>query len=154
VSIEAEGEGALDIREVMRCLPHRYPFLLVDRILWRKGTGEAVGLKQLSINEEFFQGHFPGRPEMPFTLMLECMAQVGAAVVIASEGMQARHILFASADNCRFVRPAVPGESLHIHARLLNYRGDMGKMHLVCRSGDEELGSADLMFAMVDRIET
>lgn len=145
------SETELDLHRIMEVLPHRYPFLLIDRVVQRQGTQRARGIKHLTANEEFFQGHFPGRPEMPHTLLLECMAQTGAAAVLAAEEFRGKYILFASVDKCRLGRPARPGETLEIDVEMLNLKREMGKMRAVCYVGDEEIGSGELMFALMDR---
>ncbi|MGE0493813.1 MAG: 3-hydroxyacyl-ACP dehydratase FabZ [Vulcanimicrobiota bacterium] len=147
------SKPALSIQEIMGYLPHRYPFLLIDRILETEGVDRAVGIKQLTHNEPFFQGHFPGQPEMPMSLMLEAMAQVGAAVILSQPDSQGRYILFGSLDNAEFGRAAKPGERLDIEARMLNLRKDMGKTEIVCRVGEEQLARADFLFALTDDVE-
>ncbi|MBI3927539.1 MAG: 3-hydroxyacyl-ACP dehydratase FabZ [Armatimonadetes bacterium] len=136
----------------MAYLPHRYPFLLIDRIVRRHAVDSAVGIKQLTENEAFFQGHFPGSPQMPHSLMLEAMAQVGAAIIMTTPRASGRYILFAGLDHAVFGRPAVPGETLEIEATMLNYRRDTGKTRIVCRVGEEELARADFMFALTHEV--
>lgn len=143
-------DGAMDLQQIMEVLPHRHPFLLIDRILCREGVRSARGIKNLTVNEEFFQGHFPGNPEMPRTLLVECMAQAGAAAVLAAEQNRGKNALFASIDRCRFGRAAVPGDVLEIDVETLSMKRDMGKMRAVCRVGQEEIASGELMFALVD----
>jgi len=143
-------DGAMNLQQIMEVLPHRHPFLLVDRILCRDGLRSARGVKNLTANEEFFQGHFPGRPEMPRTLLVECMAQAGAAAVLAAEENRGKNALFASIDRCRFGRAAVPGDVLEIDVETLSMKRDMGKMRAVCRVGQEEIARGELMFALVD----
>ena len=143
-------ETGMNLQQIMEVLPHRYPFLLVDRILLRDGLRSTRGIKNLTANEEFFQGHFPGRPEMPRTLLIECMAQVGAAAVLAAEENRGKYVLFASVDGCRFGRAAVPGDTLDIRVETLSMKREMGKMRAVCRVGEEEIATGDLMFALVD----
>jgi len=143
-------DGAMNLQQIMEVLPHRHPFLLVDRILCRDGLRSARGLKNLTANEDFFEGHFPGRPEMPRTLLVECMAQAGAAAVLAAEENRGKNALFASIDRCRFGRAAVPGDVLEIDVETLNMKRDMGKMRAICRVGQEEIASGELMFALVD----
>ncbi len=140
----------MDLQQIMEVLPHRHPFLLVDRILSRDDLRSTRGIKNLTANEEFFQGHFPGRPEMPRTLLIECMAQVGAAAVLAVEENRGKSVLFASIDRCRFGRAAIPGDTLDIRVETLSMRREMGKMRAVCRVGEEEIATGDLMFALVD----
>lgn len=144
------SETELDLSRLMEVLPHRYPFLLIDRVDQREGTNRARGIKHLTANEEFFQGHFPGAPEMPHTLLLECMAQTGAAAVLAAPENQGKHVLFASIDKCRLGRPARPGDTLEIMVEMLSLKREMGKMRATCWVGGEEIGSGDLMFALAD----
>ncbi len=145
---------SIPIQQIMDYLPHRYPFLLIDRILETEGIDRAVGIKQLSLNEEFFQGHFPGQPEMPTSLMLEAMAQVGAAVILSQDHTRGKYILFGSLDNAEFGRAARPGDRLDIEANMLNLRKDTGKTRIVCRVGDQELARADFLFALSDEVES
>ena len=143
-------ETGMDLHQIMEVLPHRHPFLLVDRILYRDGLRFTRGIKNLTVNEDFFQGHFPGRPEMPATLLLECMAQTGAASVLAAAENRGKYVLFASIDKCHFGRPAVPGDVLEIEVEMLSLKREMGKMRATCRVGQEEIAAGDLMFALVD----
>lgn len=140
----------MDLARIMEVLPHRYPFLLLDRVVNREGLKRARGIKNLTVNEAFFEGHFPGRPEMPRTLLIECMAQTGAAAVLAAPENRGKYVLFASIDKCRFGRAAVPGDTLEIDVEMLSLKREMGKMHASCRVGGEEIACGDLMFALVD----
>lgn len=149
MSVEAEKPN-LTIQQVMQYLPHRYPFLLIDRIDEYVDTKTARGIKQLSINEEFFQGHFPDRPHMPTSLLIEAMAQVGAATIMTAPENADRYILFAALDNAEFGRSPVPGERLDIEATMINYRKEMGRTRIVCKVGDEQVASADYVFAVSD----
>lgn len=115
-----------DIREIQRYLPHRYPFLLVDRILEIEEGRRAVGLKNVTANEPFFQGHFPGQPIMPGVLILEAMAQVGGYLALThlkKEGEQAAY--FMGIDKARFRKPVVPGDNLRLEVEVLKQRGDV-----------------------------
>ncbi|GMU53259.1 MAG: 3-hydroxyacyl-[acyl-carrier-protein] dehydratase FabZ [Candidatus Xenobia bacterium] len=140
----------MNIREILDCLPHRYPFLLVDRIDEVVPMETARGSKLLTINEEFFQGHFPDDPQMPVGLLIESMAQVGCTVVMSTPQGRGKNILFAAVDNCQFGRPARPGDHLDIRARMTNFRGDKGKIAVSCQVGEEILVSAEMMFALTD----
>jgi beta-hydroxyacyl-ACP dehydratase FabZ len=112
-----------DIQDILKVLPQRYPFLLVDRILETDGESYMVGLKNVSINEPFFQGHFPGHPVMPGALLVEAMAQVGVALLLGNDPeRQSKLVYFASIDRCRFRRPVVPGDQLRIEVRVLRQR--------------------------------
>src|SRR3712207_3951397 len=102
----------MSIEEILRALPHRYPFLLVDRILELEPGRRAVGLQNGSLNEEFFQGHFPGHPVMPGVLLVEAMAQVGGIILLAMSGNEGKLAYFAGMDKVRFRRPVMPGDTL------------------------------------------
>lgn len=112
-----------DIQEILKILPQRYPFLLIDRILETDGATYMVGLKNVSINEPFFQGHFPDHPVMPGALLVEAMAQVGVALLLGNDpDRQSKLVYFASIDRCRFRRPVVPGDQLRIEVRVIKQR--------------------------------
>src|SRR5438105_11235871 len=107
----------LDSRAIQELLPHRYPFLLVDRIIELEPNQRAVGIKQVTINEPFFQGHFPGAPVMPGVLIIEAMAQTAGALVVHSGGkdLEGKLVYFLAIDEARFRKPVLPGDQLHIH---------------------------------------
>ncbi len=134
-------EKILDINEIMQILPHRYPFLLVDRIIEIEPGVKAVGIKNLSINEPHFAGHFPNRPIMPGVLMIEAMAQVGACALFCQEKYQGQIGFLAGVEKMRFKRQAVPGDSLIIKCEVLKIKSNFGwfkgEIHiqndLVCR---------------------
>lgn len=139
---------AMDINQIMAALPHRYPFLLIDRILKIEGHDKAYGIKQLTHNEEFFQGYFPDDPQMPPTLLSEAMAQVGAAVIMSKPDSEGKYILFGALDNASFNRNPRPGERLDIEAEMLKVRKDAGKTRIICYIDGEEIARADFMFAL------
>jgi 3-hydroxyacyl-[acyl-carrier-protein] dehydratase len=116
-----------DIAQIMRAIPHRYPFLLVDRIVDVVKGASAVGVKNVSINEPFFQGHFPARPVMPGVLIIECMAQTAAVLVVETLGPDARGklVYFLSIDNAKFRRPVVPGDQMRVHVAKERQRGNI-----------------------------
>ncbi|MCS7064469.1 MAG: bifunctional UDP-3-O-[3-hydroxymyristoyl] N-acetylglucosamine deacetylase/3-hydroxyacyl-ACP dehydratase [Methylacidiphilales bacterium] len=143
------GEGALDVNEVMKILPHRYPFLLVDRILKFEGPNKATGQKSVTINEPFFQGHFPGHPIMPGVLQLEAMAQVASILMLRQTGNAGRLGYFMSADAVKFRKPVMPGDTLLIDVELLKARGKIAKAKAVCTVNGEIVSEAELMFALV-----
>lgn len=132
-AMEARAPGAeaadIDIMRVMEMIPHRYPFLMIDRVV-EVVTGEsAVGVKNVTINEPFFQGHFPSRPVMPGVLLVEAMAQTAAVLVVHTLGPSAegKLVYFMTVDDCRFRRPVMPGDQLRIHVKKERQRGNVWK---------------------------
>lgn len=116
----------LDILQLFELLPHRYPFLLVDRIIEVDGDRSAIGIKNVTFNEPHFQGHFPGHPVMPGVLIVEAMAQTAGAICIRSAGdSKPSLVYFMTIDNAKFRRPVVPGDRLEIHVRKLKQRGNI-----------------------------
>lgn len=117
----------LDILKLMECLPHRYPFLMVDRIVFMEGTDKIVGMKNVTFNEPHFLGHFPGQPVMPGVLIVEGMAQTAGAACVASgeAGGKAKVVYFMTVDKCKFRKPVVPGDRLEYHLTRLNRRKNM-----------------------------
>ncbi|WP_427365758.1 3-hydroxyacyl-ACP dehydratase FabZ [Candidatus Caldatribacterium saccharofermentans] len=138
----------MDIRKIQEILPHRFPFLLVDRIVALE-EGRVVGVKNVTANEWFFQGHFPGRPIMPGVLILESMAQVGATMMMYMEEFRGCIPYFASLDNVRFRRPVVPGDQLVMEVTLLRMKGRVGKLKGVARVKDQIVAEAELGFSLV-----
>lgn len=142
------GEGALDINQVTRILPHRYPFLMVDRILRFEGESKAVGLKTVTINEPYFQGHFPGLPVMPGVLQVEAMAQVASILMLRKAENAGRLGFFMSADKIKFRKPVTPGDTLLIHVDLVKSRGKIGKAVGQCTVNGEVVSEGELTFAI------
>jgi UDP-3-O-[3-hydroxymyristoyl] N-acetylglucosamine deacetylase/3-hydroxyacyl-[acyl-carrier-protein] dehydratase len=148
---ETRMDGADDI---IKALPHRYPFLLVDRILEHDIGKRIVGLKNVTINEPFFQGHFPGHPVMPGVLIVECMAQVGGLMMLATGGDPAHNQLimyFTSLDNVKWRRPVRPGDQLRIEVDMVQRRGRMCKIHGVAKVDGEVVCEADMGAMVRDR---
>lgn len=141
---------AMDLQQIMEVLPHRPPFLLVDKITHREGLQRATGIKNLTVNEYFFDGHYPGHLELPKPLLLEIMAQMGAACVLASEENKGKLILFASIDKCVFGEAPVPGDVLDLDVEMISLRRGMGKMLARCFVRGEQRASGVLMFALAD----
>jgi 3-hydroxyacyl-[acyl-carrier-protein] dehydratase len=140
----------MEIAEILKIIPHRYPFLLVDRILEVEPGRRAVGLKQVTINEPFFQGHFPGYPIMPGVLIVEALAQVGAVAVLSLPENRDKLALFAGIDNFRFRRPVVPGDSLRLEVELVRMRGTVGKGQARALVDGQVVADGELMFALTD----
>ena len=141
----------LYINQIQNLLPHRYPFLLVDRIE-EVGDGRIVGIKNVSINEEFFQGHYPGHPIMPGVLIIESMAQVGGFLMMKDlENPEDKLPFFAGIDRARFRRPVVPGDQLRIVGEMLKSRRNIAKISAKAYVDDELAAEAELMFAIQDR---
>jgi len=139
----------LDINMIQKILPHRYPFLLVDRVI-EVSEKRAVGLKNVTINEPFFQGHFPGHPIMPGVLIMEAMAQVGGVVALSVKENVGKLAYFLSIDNARFRRPVLPGDVLRLEVDFIKAKLNVIKMHGAAKVGDELAAEADLMFAFVN----
>lgn len=142
------------INEILKVLPQRYPFLLVDRILDTDGVTFMVGLKNVTINEPFFQGHFPDHPVMPGVLLVEALAQVG--VVLLLNGDQSRHsklVYFSGIDKCRFRQPVVPGDQLRIEVNVLKQRDRYFKMKGQALVDGNIAVEAELSCSLVDKPE-
>ena len=144
--------SVLDIHEILRALPHRYPFLLVDRIMEVEGDKRIVGLKNVTINEPFFNGHFPGAPVMPGVLIIESMAQVAGMLVYRDmPDREKKLIMFTGIESARFRRPVVPGDQLEIEMTWLQRRKNFGKMEGKARVEGKLAAEAIVLFAIVDR---
>jgi len=147
-----QGEGALNINEVMGILPHRYPFLMVDRILSFEGETKCIGVKSVSINEPYFQGHFPGHPVMPGVLQVEAMAQVASVLMMRLSKSASRVGYFMSADGVKFRKPVFPGDTIFIHAELTKSRGNkLAKAMCRCVVNDAVVSEGELMFTFLDK---
>jgi len=140
----------MDVNQIFDSLPHRYPLLLVDRILELEPGVRAVGLKNVTINEEFFNGHFPGRPMMPGVLVLEAMAQVGAVLLMCSSEHRGKLAVFGGMDRVRFRKPVLPGDQLISEVELLRLHNDFGKVKATARVDGEVVAEAECIFALIE----
>ena len=142
--------NSLSSEDIMKLLPHRYPFLLVDRIIEMEKCKRAVGIKNVTMNEHFFQGHFPQRPVMPGVLIIEAMAQVGGVLMLASEENKGKLAYFMAANNAKFRKTVVPGDQLVIEVIAGKLRTKTGTVYAKAFVDDKLAAEAELMFALVD----
>ncbi len=146
------GDGGLDTDQVMQILPHRFPFLMVDRIISFETETKCVGVKTVTINEPFFQGHFPGHPVMPGVMQVEAMAQVASILLFKLAKTTSRIGYFMSADEVKFRKPVLPGDTMFIHAELTKSRGErLAKAKCHCVVNDAIVSEAELMFTFLDK---
>jgi beta-hydroxyacyl-ACP dehydratase FabZ len=142
----------MDINAIVNCIPHRYPFLLVDRILEMEAERRIVAIKNVTMNEPFFQGHFPGAPVMPGVLIIEAMAQAGAVLLLHDmKERDSRLILFTGIDRARFRRPVVPGDQLRFTLDVLKRRTRAFKLKAIAEVDGKLAAEAEIMSALVDR---
>ena len=150
--MSGEGGAIIDIRRIVEMIPHRYPFLLIDRLIDVIPGESAVGIKNVSYNEPFFQGHFPSRPVMPGVLIVEAMAQTAAVIVVASLGDSAegKLVYFMSIDNARFRKPVEPGDQLCLVCRKERQRGGVWKFNGEALVGDTVVAEATYTAMIMD----
>jgi UDP-3-O-[3-hydroxymyristoyl] N-acetylglucosamine deacetylase/3-hydroxyacyl-[acyl-carrier-protein] dehydratase len=148
-AVTAAQDGAIDILGVMRMLPHRYPFLMVDRVVKIDGN-HIIAVKNVTINEPYFQGHFPGHPIMPGVLQLEAMAQVAGIVMLRKAENASKIAYFMSAEAVKWRKPVLPGDVLVIDVELTKMRGSIGKAKGVCKVQGEVVSQAEVTFMMAD----
>jgi UDP-3-O-[3-hydroxymyristoyl] N-acetylglucosamine deacetylase/3-hydroxyacyl-[acyl-carrier-protein] dehydratase len=152
VHLAAQEKRMLGIEDIMKVLPHRYPFLLVDRILEMEPRKRIVGVKNVTINEPFFQGHFPGHPIMPGVLIIEAMAQVGGVMLMGElDDPESKVVYFASLDNVKFRRPVRPGDQIRFELDVQQIRGRLCKMRGVAYVDGEIVAEADMAAMVRDR---
>lgn len=145
-----QGEAVLNINDIFRILPHRYPFLLIDRVIDLTGEYKCTAVKNVTFNEPFFQGHFPDHPVMPGVLQLEAMAQAASVLVMRLPDNQGKIGYFMSADKVKFRRPVVPGDTLFIEAEIIKMRRNIGQANCRCLVNGEVVSSGELRFAVMD----
>ena len=152
-SLSNEVGETVDIARIMRAIPHRYPFLLIDRVLEMVLNRSAIGIKNVTINEPFFEGHFPGHPVMPGVLIIEAMAQTAAVLVVETIGSGAagKVVYFMSIEGAKFRRPVVPGDQLRIHIVKERSRGSVWKFHAVARVDGVSVAEATYAAMIMDR---
>lgn len=140
----------LDIQKIKEVIRHRYPFLLVDRILELEEGKRAVGIKNITANENFFNGHFPDYPVMPGVLIVEALAQVSAVVMLTKEGNEGRLGLLAGIDKCRFKKQVKPGDQLRLEIEITRLKGPIGKCKGIATVDGELVCEAEITFAFGD----
>jgi 3-hydroxyacyl-[acyl-carrier-protein] dehydratase len=141
----------MDIREIQQVLPHRYPFLLVDRIIELEPKTKAVGIKNITVNEEFFQGHFPGHPIMPGVLIIEALAQVGGILAFRSGVPLGQSVYFLSIEKAKFRKPVVPGDQLSLEVNVVQLRGSVWKFTGTATVDDKTVAEAEFTAMVTDR---
>jgi 3-hydroxyacyl-[acyl-carrier-protein] dehydratase len=141
--------GTAEILEIMKLLPHRYPFLLVDRIIEINGDESAIGIKNVTANEPQFMGHFPGNPIMPGVLLIEAMAQTAGAICARKTGGDTSLVYFMTIDNARFRKPVVPGDRVEFHVTKQKQRANIWKFHCDAMVDGQKVAEADVGAMMV-----
>lgn len=152
---QGKALGTADINRVMQLLPHRYPFLLVDRIYDMDGDQRCVGVKNVSVNEPFFQGHFPQFPVMPGVLIIEGLAQTAGALCVHSlgEGYKAELVYFMGIDKAKFRKPVMPGDQLHYHVEKIRNRGRVWRFNGVAKVNGQVVTEAEISAMLADTPE-
>jgi UDP-3-O-[3-hydroxymyristoyl] N-acetylglucosamine deacetylase/3-hydroxyacyl-[acyl-carrier-protein] dehydratase len=148
VAMVPKGGSVLDVNDVMKILPQRFPFLMVDRIVAFEGDTKCTGIKSVTINEPYFQGHFPGHPVMPGVLQLEAMAQVASVAFLRQAGNAGRIGYFMSADSVKFRKTVVPGDTLFIHVEVTKSKKSIAKAIGKCIVNGELVSEAELLFGL------
>ncbi|TCZ55086.1 3-hydroxyacyl-ACP dehydratase FabZ [Roseicella aquatilis] len=142
-----------DIAQIMRAIPHRYPFLMVDRVVEVRKNVSAIGIKNVTINENFFQGHFPEHPVMPGVLIIECMAQTAAVLVVETLGPEARGklVYFMTVENAKFRKPVVPGDQMRVHVVKEKQRANIWKFAAEAKVDGKVVAEATYAAMILDR---
>jgi 3-hydroxyacyl-[acyl-carrier-protein] dehydratase len=144
----------LDINQIQKFLPHRYPFLLIDKVVEMERLKRIVAIKSVTINEGFFQGHFPGKPVMPGVLILECMAQAGGVLLLQEIPDREKKLMYlASMNDVKFRRPVVPGDQLRIEVNIVTWKGDLCKIEAKAFVDGSLATEAKMLCVMADREE-
>jgi len=147
-----KSQTKFDINDIIKVLPHRYPFILIDRIEITEPGEHLIALKNMTINEPFFQGHFPGQPVMPGVLSLEIMAQAGSFLMLSQvEDPLSANMFFSAVEKTKFRKPIVPGDQLMVHMTLAKKKLNLCKFHGVCKVDDEIVAEAFFSANLVDR---
>ena len=144
------GANVLDSSDIQKILPHRYPFLLVDKIIELESDKRAVGIKNVTMNEHFFTGHFPGNPVMPGVLIIEAMAQVAGVLMLNKKENVGKTAYFVSLDKAKFRKTVVPGDQLRLEVEVIKLKSKTGQVHTKALVDGEIVSEADLMFALVE----
>ncbi len=139
----------MDINEIKKYLPHRYPFLLVDKIVDIEEK-KITGVKNVTVNEPFFEGHFPEYPVMPGVLIIEALAQVCGVLALKKDGNRGKLAYFAAIDNAKFRKPVLPGDTLKLEIEVIKHRTKIIQAHGVARVGEDIVAEADLLFSIID----
>ncbi|WP_208438100.1 3-hydroxyacyl-ACP dehydratase FabZ [Bartonella taylorii] len=149
---EIKNLEAVDIEKLLSILPHRYPFLLIDRIVEIDGEQEAIGIKNITINEPHFTGHFPVKPVMPGVLILEAMAQTAGAISLLRLGNKQTNLVYLmTVDNAKFRKPVVPGDQLKIHVQLLKKRSGMRRFSCIAKVEDIRVAEAEIAAMIIEK---
>src|SRR5690242_4617320 len=154
VAAPAPEAVTLDINQIQQVLPHRYPFLLIDRIIGMEVGKRVTAIKSVTMNEPYFPGHFPGHPVMPGVLVVEAMAQAGGLLIMREFKPNSKLVLFTGIDNCKFRKQVTPGDQLRIEVEVPAFRRNIGRMHGSAYVGDQLACEAELSCMVVDRPET
>ena len=142
----------IDINEIKKLLPHRYPFLMVDKIVDIEGT-KITAIKNVTANEPFFQGHFPGMPVMPGVLIVEALAQTGGVRILQEPQYKGKAAYFASMNNIKFRKPVVPGDTLILEAEIIKWKAKIAVVHGLAKVGEDVVAEADFLISMIDTQE-
>ncbi|MBO6917600.1 MAG: 3-hydroxyacyl-ACP dehydratase FabZ [Rhizobiaceae bacterium] len=141
---EVKTLGSADIQKILELLPHRYPFLLIDKIVDIDGDNSGIGIKNVTMNEPHFTGHFPGQPVMPGVLIIEGMAQAAGAICLMAAEIQGNLVYLMTIDNARFRKPVVPGDVLELHVQKTKKRGNIWKFHCDAIVDGTKVAEADI----------